>query len=240
MMKMKKILTTLLITLMSFAAVAQQFNTISFLGIPVEGSKSEVERRLKTEKGFYYEDADWEKVGILTGNFNGYKVNVSIVEYNGSVERVMVAYPDVSETQVKIQYNNLFHQLSKNEKYMYQVLDCSGELGEEEDISYEISVNSKQYQNVFMYPPWGTLNEMKRKISEYEKPEDAINEKDVKDFVDATFTDGEPDETKLFLWVMQHSEGNVWFTISTGVRYGTYHILLFYENNKNKSHEDDL
>ena len=71
---MKKLLTTFSVALMTLVAVAQTTNTISFMGIPVDGSKFEVEQRLRTEKGFTYENNDYRRAGILSGNFNCHNI----------------------------------------------------------------------------------------------------------------------------------------------------------------------
>lgn len=236
---MKKILTTLLLVILSFVAVAQT-NTITFLGIPVDGSKSVIEQRLRKEKGFFYENDLYEEAGFLSGNFNGYRVRVAVYDYNGLVRRVAVILPDVSETQVKIQYNNLFNQLKNNEKYLYRETDCSGELSEEEDISYEISVNDKQYQNVFFYPPWGTLNEFIKSLKEAENPQDVLEEERFADLVKSSFKDGELDGASSVLWAMNNSEGKVWYTIGKATNYGQYHIIIFYDNIKNEPNGEDL
>jgi len=240
MIMMKRLLITWLSAIMSFTAIAQQSNTISFLGIPVDGSKAEMENRLRTEKGFFYEDNNWQEAGILTGNFNGYQVHVSISDYNGLVKRVMVSYPYMSETQVKILYNELFRQLSKNEKYVVNMFDSTGELNEDEDISYEISVNSKQYQNVFVYPPWETLKDYVKRIENVQNPDDLSQDEELMSFYNSTHKDGKEDSAAILFWILEHSEGHVWFTIVTGVNYGDYHIILFYDNKKNKANGEDL
>ena len=237
---MKRLLTTLVVALMSFVAMAQDDNTIKFLGIPVDGTKFEMEQRLRTEKGFYYENSFYREAGILSGNFNGYRVKVSVSDYNGLVKRVAVFYPDASESQVKIQYNNLFNQLRNNEKYLYNLIESSGELSEEEDISYEMSIHDKQYQNVFVYPPYGTMNGFNKKIAEAENPEDVLADEELMAFANATLKDGKADEASVILWTLEHSEGQVWYTIGEGNDSGKYRIIMFYDNTKNTPNGEDL
>jgi len=55
------------------AAHAQQ-DVTRFLGIPVDGSKSEMIHRLK-EKGFQYN----QSTGALRGEFNGLEVDIYVV-----------------------------------------------------------------------------------------------------------------------------------------------------------------
>lgn len=59
--------------LFSMAAHAQQ-DVTRFLGIPVDGSKSEMIHRLK-EKGFQYN----QSTGALRGEFNGLEVDIYVV-----------------------------------------------------------------------------------------------------------------------------------------------------------------
>ena len=68
---MKKFILSLLLLMMTVSAFAQTDNTIKFLGIPVDGTKFEMEQKLRTEKGFFYESNELRKAGMLTGNFNG-------------------------------------------------------------------------------------------------------------------------------------------------------------------------
>lgn len=67
---MKKILSVLLLLLLSISIYAQQ-NVTKFLGIPVDGSKAAMIQKLK-EKGFTYNTL----TGDLEGTFNGEKVYV--------------------------------------------------------------------------------------------------------------------------------------------------------------------
>lgn len=237
---MKKFILSLLLLMMTVSAFAQTDNTIKFLGIPVDGTKFEMEQKLRTEKGFFYESNELRKAGMLTGNFNGYKVNVVVHDYNGRVNRIAVFFPDASETQVKIQFNNLLNQFSKNDKYFCRVVDCTGEISAEEDISYEMSINHKQYQNIFVYPPYGTINELNRRISEATSSEEVLGDEELMEFMDATTKDGELDATSFIVWSINHSEGNAWFTIADAVGYGKYHIVLFYDNVKNVPNGEDL
>lgn len=71
--------------LFSMAAHAQQ-DVTRFLGIPVDGSKSEMIHRLK-EKGFQYN----QSTGALRGEFNGLEVDIYVVTTKNKVSRIMVA-----------------------------------------------------------------------------------------------------------------------------------------------------
>ena len=142
---MKRFLATFLFVLMTMAAIAQDNNTIKFLGIPVDGTKKEMISKLQA-KGYEY-DASLDG---LFGEFNGTKVIIFVHTINNKVWRICIVDANVNndEANIKIRYNNLFKQLSNNGKY--EVLGGST-LGEEEDISYEMSVHKKRYDAVF-YP----------------------------------------------------------------------------------------
>ena len=82
---MKKILSITMLLMFSIVVHAQQ-DVTQFLGIPIDGNKKEMVRKLK-EKG-YQNDPMSE---ALVGEFNGANVNVFVVTNNNKVCRIMVA-----------------------------------------------------------------------------------------------------------------------------------------------------
>lgn len=142
---MKKILSVAFLLMLSVALHAQKGVT-KFLGIPVDGSKSSMIQKLKN-KGFVYDpSADY-----LKGEFNGQQVDVYVVTNNNKVYRIMVCDKnDWDEGQIKIRYNTLCRQFANNQKYV--PLDAE-ELSESEDISYEMTVNKKEYQATYAQLP---------------------------------------------------------------------------------------
>lgn len=181
---MKKIFSVLLLLLLSISIYAQQ-NVTKFLGIPVDGSKAAMIQKLK-EKGFTYNTT----TDFLEGVFNGEEVSIRIQTNKNKVRRIVVCdKTGRDEGQIKIRYNNLFQQFENNSKYT--ISKTSHKLSDSEDISYEISVNKKQYAAVFFQLP-------------YEGAQDRI----------------------------------VWFTITKD--YGEYYIDIYYENDRNASHGEDL
>lgn len=111
---MKKSIFTLLISLFALNAVAQR-DVTKFLGIPVDGTKTEMIRKLKA-KGFKSTTYDRE---VLEGEFNGYDVTVHIVTNNNKVWRIGVADKNyTNETAIKIRFNNLCQQFQQNKKYI--------------------------------------------------------------------------------------------------------------------------
>lgn len=130
---------------LTMTAMAQREVT-KFLGIPVDGSKTEMIKKLKA-KGFR---PDPKKIRDLVGDFNGREVYVSIVTHKNKVWRI--ALEDVvtsSESQIRIRFNNLCRQFSENPKYMSMTLTDQA-ISEDEDISLQLALNKKQYEAGFI------------------------------------------------------------------------------------------
>ena len=140
---MKKILAIASILLLSLVTWGQN-NVTQFLGIPVDGTKSAMIQKLKA-KGFTYNTT----LDILEGEFNGQQVEISVVTDNNRVYRIcLIDKTEISESQIKIRYNNLCSQFEKNSKYL--PLTEQQKIEESEDISYEMLVHKKEYQAVFL------------------------------------------------------------------------------------------
>lgn len=139
---MKRLLLVSLLTVMTFSGFAQ--NTIKFLGIPIDGSKKEMISKLQA-KGYEYNSyAD-----VLSGEFNGYEVNISVQTVNNKVWRIgIMDAVDTDEANIKIKYNNLFGQFSNNGKYKSV---GAGRLADDENISYEMTVHNKRYEADFRF-----------------------------------------------------------------------------------------
>lgn len=130
---------------LTMTAMAQREVT-KFLGIPVDGSKTQMIQKLKA-KGFR---PDPKKIRDLVGDFNGREVYVSIVTHKNKVWRI--ALEDVvtsSESQIRIRFNNLCRQFSENPKYMSMTLTDQA-ISEDEDISLQLALNKKQYEAGFI------------------------------------------------------------------------------------------
>lgn len=108
---MKKLFLIVFLTVIQFCSWEQ--NPITFLGIPVDGRKSQMIKALKHKK-FHYDS----RYDLLEGEFNGQKVFINVQAYNNRVYRVgMIYYSSANETVIKKQFNNLYYQLSRNDKY---------------------------------------------------------------------------------------------------------------------------
>ena len=115
---MKKILSVVLLLMLSVALYAQD-NVTKFLGIPVDGTKSSMIRKIE-KKGFVYN----EDFGCLQGEFNGKEVSISIGTNKNKVWRIIVSDKTWSDAgQIKIRYNKLCRQFAENPRYMPVSID---------------------------------------------------------------------------------------------------------------------
>ncbi len=172
-------------------SVSAQKEVTKFLGIPVDGTKKEMIRKLQA-KGFVKEKG----YDLLKGEFNGRNVYVSIGTNRNKVCRICVTDVNTTdETNIRIQFNNLFYQFKENSKY-FSINDSDPIIPEDEDISYNISINNKRYQAGFCQ----------------------LNQDDKEHPIDL--------------------KKQVWFMIDE--KYGEYRILLFYDNEYNRTNGDDL
>lgn len=123
--------------------ISAQTDVTTFLGIPVDGFKADMRKKL-IEKGFTPKTVGENE--FLEGEFNGHDVRVYIVTNNNKVYRIMLVDRNgTDEAQIKIRFNNLCYQFEKNERYSSEDMT----IPEDEDISYEMSVHDKIYEAIF-------------------------------------------------------------------------------------------
>ena len=225
------VFTQILLTSVLYA----QRDVTQFLGIPIDGSKPEMIKKLK-DKGFtinpYYKD-------VLEGEFNGTKVTLHVVTNKNKVYRIMVvdAY-STSETDIKIRFNKLCRQFQNNKMYLSPSLsDSSYIIPEKEDISYELLVNNKRYEAVFYQQPTKELDsiEVQRVLHEiilkkYTKEQLSNPTEEIKNDII---------EEGLSYMMDLYSKKVVWFMISED-NYGEYSINMYYDNIYNKADGEDL
>ena len=155
---MRKFLTLLAMIAISASVFAQKEVT-KFMGIPVDGSPTEMVKKLKA-KGFktdegYMRDVkrgliDLDGTEVLTGRFNGEKVRAFLVVEQNKVRRIYLADKNTrDETQIKIRFNTLVRQFEGNGKYVPYDVD-EQTIADDEDISYQMTVNKKQYDAYFL------------------------------------------------------------------------------------------
>ena len=224
---MKRIILMMIAMMISFSSFAQNKDVTKFLGIPVDGTKTEMKQKL-IAKGFVPKkmgDLEW-----LEGEFNGHDVNGYIGTNNNKVYRIMLADKNrVDEAQIKIHFNNLVKQFENNKRY-YAFGDYS--LSDEEDISYEMIVHNKIYAAYYSQNPDFENIDTKVQIAIKEKysaeelknPSETIK-KDIADITDKITFD-------------EFSMKPVWFRI---VSYnGEYYISMYYDNEYNHANGEDL
>lgn len=213
--------------MISFSSFAQNKDVTKFLGIPVDGTKTEMKQKL-IAKGFVPKkmgDLEW-----LEGEFNGTDVRAFIVTNNNKVWRIMLADKNrVDEAQLKIRFNILVSQFENNKRYI--PLD-KYTLSDEEDISYEMTVHNKIYAAYYSQNPDFENIDTKVQIAIKEKysaeelknPSETIK-KDIADITDKITFD-------------EFSMKPVWFRI---VSYnGEYYISMYYDNEYNHANGEDL
>jgi hypothetical protein len=234
---MKKIIG-LLLMLVTMTATAQK-DVTKFLGIPVDGYKAEMKKKL-IDKGFEYNAKD----DAFTGEFNGRNVNLFIATNNNKVWRIIVCDANTSnESDIKIRFNTLCDQFAKNKKYVSANLGMKDfKLSEDEDISYEMMVNSKRYEAAYyqiLDPEKTDSVALKKRINdalllEYTQEQiDNPTEKQAKGIQriieDETIHFSYDHMTKKFVWFMIKQSS-----------YKGYYISLFYDNEYNHSDGEDL
>ena len=129
--------------ILSFTTIYAQEDVTKFLGIPVDGFKQDMIKKL-VDKGYNTFNED---VNCLVGEFNGEDVFIFIVTNNNKVYRIMIADLNMrDEAQIKIRFNTLCQQFKNNPKYA-RTRDF--EIPEHEDISHEMTVNEKEYHAIF-------------------------------------------------------------------------------------------
>lgn len=135
-------LFSIAVLLLAFTLSAQK-DVTKFLGIPVDGTKAEMLQKLKA-KGFTSNEYDND---ILEGEFNGRNVFINIQTINNKVWRIIVSdISGKSEQQIKVHFNNLCSQFEQNSNY---ISGSDFKIPENEEISYEMLVNKKNYQAIF-------------------------------------------------------------------------------------------
>ena len=213
-------------------SMSAQNDVTTFLGIPVDGFKSEMKQKL-VSKGFVP-----KKVGtneFLEGEFNGTDVRVFIVTNNNKVYRIMLC--DVNtrdEADIKIRFNKLVSQFENNKRYTS--LD-KYTLSDEENILYEMTVNKKNYEALFYQVP------------NMEKVDTLALQKKVRNELLSKYTEAElknPSEeitkeiqnTAIKIGMEMMFMKPVWFRICES--YGEYYITMFYDNEYNHANGEDL
>lgn len=227
MKKLALIITTLLLSVSVFA----QEDVTKFLGIPVDGFKPEMIRKLKA-KG--YTEHSY-KPDVLVGEFNGRDVEVSVVTNNNKVYRIFVqdAYT-VDEYNIKIRYNTLCEQFENNKRYISMAVEGQY-IPDDEDISDQMLYEDKRYEALYFQVPeqvdtlavQTALRE--RVLAKYTEEQLANPTSEMQEEVlKATFDIAFEIYEKKSVWFTINKEGN------------RYRILMYYDNKYNEANGEDL
>ena len=154
---------------------------------------------------------------------------------------VQDSYP-VDEGSIKIRFNNLAQQFLNNKKYSPLFLISNYILPEDENISYELLINKKQYQAVFWQrsvADSALIEKEMQSIAWAKYAAEMLSRSDVLEKLS-----GLTEEVQKFVITTQYlMEQNylkkiVWFTISEDT--GKYRITIFYDNKHNEANGEDL
>lgn len=228
---MKRFVVSLILVFFAVMTYAQR-DVTTFLGIPVDGSKAEMKRKLAA-KGFVYNARD----DFFEGEFNGVDVHVFIKTNNNKIYRIALCDARTrDEADILIRFNNLVRQFQNNKRYI-TFKDYT--LPKTEDISYGITVENKVYEALFYQIPikeaLDTLTlslgkQLKEEMLEKYTPEQLENP-----------TEEISNEIKSLSIKMGMDliyKKPVWFRISEF--YGKYYITMFYDNEYNHADGEDL
>ena len=235
---MKKIIVLLIAIVTSFQLLMAQKDVTTFLGIPVDGFKPEMKQKL-IAKGFTYDNVS----DCFEGEFNGTNVNLFVATNNNKVWRIAVADKNpISETDIKIRFNNLCYQFAKNKKYTPMNMgEKDYTIPEDENISYEMVVNKKRYEAAYYQEP---IPELVDTLALQKYVKDAVLEKYTQEQIDnpteeqAKDMDTIAQSAAITAALDLMRKKIVWFIINE--YYGKYYITIYYDNEYNHSNGEDL
>lgn len=235
---MRHLLANLLSFFITLNVIAQN-DVTQFLGIPVDGSKSEVITKLKS-KGFKVNSFNND---VLEGEFNGDNVYVNIFTNGDKVCRIVATDAvSVDERSIQIRFNNLLRQFENNSKYL--TIGDNTSINSDEDLSYEINVHKKRYEANFYQRPvkmadkenWQNIV-MARMIEMFATTiAEKYTEEDLANPTKELIDDYDNMMVKAAIDIL--SKKHVWFMISNYA--GKYYISLFYDNEYNRADGEDL
>lgn len=144
------------------------------------------------------------------------------------------------ETGIKIRFNELCRQFENNKKYK-SMTDKEQTIPDDEDLSYEMTVNNKRYDaGFYQISPLDTIaiyNESKQSLldkytqEQLDNPTEEISAKiQLKYLINKSKYDIQN--------LLTMSNKLVWFMIDE--MYGDYYILLYYDNEYNHADGEDL
>ena len=236
---MKKFLCVAIAFVCTTALQAQETekDVTEFLGIPVDGYKPAMIEKLKA-KGFRYIPNE----DLLEGEFNGTEVYVGVVTNNNKVYRIgLIDKNGQNKTDIKIRFNLLCRQFENNPRYTPKT-DKEQTIPDDEDISYEITVNKKRYEASFYQNPLtDSLSLARRAQFITKKVQSDLLHKYTQEQID---NPSEEIQSEIFKLTAKYTvdmltSKSVWFMILEE-SFGKYHISMFYDNKYNEANGEDL
>ena len=237
---MKKLLcvTIALLCTATMQAQEEEKDVTKFLGIPVDGYKPAMIEKLKA-KGFTPSSIDKD---MLEGEFNGTDVYVGVITNNNKVYRIGLTDKNgQDETNIRIRFNNLCRQFENNPRYT-PITDKEQTIPDDEDISYEITVNKKRYEASFYQNPLtDSLSLARRAQFITKKVQSDLLHKYTQEQID---NPSEEIQSEIFKLTAKYTvdmltSKSVWFMILEE-SFGKYHISMFYDNKYNEANGEDL
>ncbi len=217
--------------LLSVAMYAQK-DVTTFLGIPVDGYKPAMRQKL-IAKG--YTPKKFGNNEYFEGEFNGTDVHIYIGTNNNKVCRIMVCDAKTqSEADIKIRFNTLIRQFKNNKRYT-SFSDYT--LSEDEDISYGMSVENKNYDAMFYQnPDYNNIDT----LAMQEKVRSELLEKYTPEQLSNPTKEIEQELLSMVVKLGMDliTKKPVWFRICES--YGEYYITIFYDNEYNRANGEDL
>ncbi len=207
-----------------------QKDVTTFLGIPIDGFKSDMRKKL-IAKGFE------PVVGqdYLKGEFNGTDVHVYIATNNNKVYRIMLCDANTQdEAGIKIRFNKLVSQFERNSRYV--ALE-KYTLSDDVDILYEMTVHNKNFDALY----YQNVNTEKVDTTAlYSSVKEELLFKYTKKQLENPTEDI---KTELMMTALKAGMGliekkPVWFRICRYVN--EYCITIFYDNEYNHADGEDL
>lgn len=226
---MKKLCSALCLFLCTVALCAQGAVT-AFRGIPVDGSREEMIKKLE-ELGYAYN----RTYDHLTGEFNGEDVFITLSVHNGKVWRLtLVDKKRLDQRDIRLRFNTLCTQFLQNRKYVaptddYLLIDRG------EQIGTEMSENEKRYQAMFYQipsnvDPFDVATEILPALLLKHTKEEIINGT-------AKF-DEEKQPIMTAYARSKYKDNKVWFSIAGSA--GEFYITMCYDNGRNEARGEDL
>ena len=230
---MKQLVLIAVMILCSICAYAEK-DVTQFLGIPVDGTKSEMIRKLKA-KGFT--DNPYME-GSLIGKFNNKDVFLCIdTNRNNCVSRIAVSTIQPMDKQnVRREFNNLVYQFENNPKYL-SMGDMS--IDNNEDISDGINLKNKLYQAFFYQRPTNIPESITITDLMFSNLYEQYSKEEIQNWSEEQKATAVEEISIKILELLSPKE--VWIRIDELKGFqGEYFITIIYDNGYNRTNGEDL